>query len=236
MGNEIVKQEGMSIIQVLRQLKTLDGDDQLSIVKTAVKDAKSGLIARGLSVIQRSAEENFLAAFIDELEVMRQAGQIRENVETTDVGRASFRELFEMLDGKPDEERFRAFCALFMSANAPYADANDTFVDLELMGILRKLSAGEMHVLTAFLRQRTYIVGQDGVSNALARQIGSIPTALIDRNAVALVQQNLVIPTWIDGSGNHGTQKALLTDLGEELLNRVEKYNRFKNAAPSVAR
>ena len=154
MGNEIVKQESMTAIQALRQLTTLDAKDGLAIAKTAVKDGRSGLVARGLSLIQRWNEERFCEAFLDEIEEMRQAGKIREDFDHTDAGASSVREFFELVDGKPDEARFRAFCALFMSANAPDANADEMIVDLELMSILQKLSGGEMHVMIAFLKLR----------------------------------------------------------------------------------
>ncbi len=231
MSNGMVRHGGLSAIQTLRLLMTLDTDDGLSIAKTAVKEGKSGLAARGLSLIQRWNEDRFCEAFLDEIEDMRQAGRIREDFNRTDAGTSSAREFFELIDGKPDEERFRAFCALFMSANAPDADSNEAFLDLELMSILRKLNAGEMRVLSAFLKVGEYIVGQGyTVSDALAKEIGNAPQALISRNAATLVQQSLVVQTWNDMSGTGGARKALLTDLAVELLRRMRKYNEFKKA------
>jgi hypothetical protein len=236
MSDEIAKQEPLSAIQALRALMTLDTDDGLAIVKTGVKDGVRGLVARGLSVLQMWDEGRFCSAFVHELEDMREAGRILEDFNGTDAGVSSLREFFELIDGKPDEERFRAFCALFMSANAPDADANEAFLDLELMSILRKLSAGEMRVLSAFLKVREYTVGQGYVVSAvLAKEIGNTPQALIGRNAAALVQQSLVVQTWNDMSGTGGLHKPLLTDLGVELMSRIEKYNEFKEGRAATA-
>jgi hypothetical protein len=122
-----------------------------------------------------------------------------------------------------------------MSANAPNANANEAFLDLELMGILRKLSAGEMRVLSAFLKLRSYTVGEGiTVQERLAKEIGNTPQALISRNALALVQQSLIQPGWSDMAGTAGNKKPLLTDLAQELLKRIEKYEAFKASQNAV--
>ena len=48
-----------------------------------------------------------------------------------------------------------------MSANAPDADENEAVLDLELMSILKKLTAGEMHLLSALMKLRFYKVGDN---------------------------------------------------------------------------
>jgi len=230
MTDEIVKREGISAIESLRLLRTLDTDDQISIAKTALKDGTWGLAARGMSLLQRWDEGRFWDAFLDELDEMRRAGQIREDFDRTDAGVSSVREFFEMIDGKPDEERFRAFCALFMSANAPGADSNEAILDIELMSILRNLSAGEMHLLSAFLKVRSYVVGEGTVMQSLTRELGYNSHALVRRNVTALLRQSLVDEeAWTNRGGNLRTQKQLLTDLGMALLKRIDKYNEFKD-------
>ncbi len=229
MSDEIVKRDGLSAMQALRALRTTDVDDWLAIGKTAIKDGKSGLAARGLSLIQRWDEGRFWDAFLDEVQAMLDAGRIREDLDDTDAGASSMREFFELIEGKPDQERFRAFCALFMSANAPGADANEEFLDLELMGILRKLSAGEMRVLSAFLKVRTYTPGQRyNVTDSLGHEMGGPPATLIRRNAAVLVSHGLVHEKWHDTTGSPANSKPLLTDLGLALFNRIDKYNEFK--------
>ena len=230
MSEEIARQDRLSAIQALRALRTLDGDDQLSIIKTAIKEGKGGLAARGISLLQRWNEERFWNVFLDEIDAMREAGRIREDLRNTDAGAASLREFFELIDGKPDHERFRAFCALFMSANAPDADANEEYLDLELMGILRKLSAGEMRVLSAFLKVREFKLSHSctNVLDAIISEMGgNPPQTLVRRNATALVSENLVNSRWSDAVVNPVAPKMLLTDLGLELLKRIEKYNEF---------
>ena len=149
MTDEMIKhQDSQTSIETLRSLMTADGYGSLSIAKTAVKEGPKGLLARGISVLQRWNEIRFGEALLQELEDMRSAGKIRGDFNRTDAGVSSLREFFEMIDGKPDEERFRAFCALFMSANAPDADSNQAILDIELMSILRQLTAGEMHLLS----------------------------------------------------------------------------------------
>jgi hypothetical protein len=236
MSDEIVKQERRSAIEAFRALRTLNGDDQLSIAKTAVRDGTRGLVARGISFLQRLDEDRYWDALLDEMEEMRQAGQIRDDFDHTDAGVASVREFFEFIDGKPDEARFRAFCALFMSANATNANANEVFVDLELMSTLRKLSAGEMRVLSAFLKVGSYRFAKGlNVVETLAEAIGNTPQALISRNAEALLQQSLIMPGWSDTAGTTGNKKPLLTDLGLELLKRIEKYDAFKASQNAVS-
>ena len=231
MGDEIVKHGGAgSPMQTLRALMTIDADDATAIAKTAVRDGKGGLIARGLSVLQRWNEQRFGVALLQELEEMRQAGQIREDFSRTDAGVSSLREFFELIDGKPDEERFRAFCALFMSANAPDADESEAIFDLELMGILRKLSAGEMHLLSAFLKVRTYEVGgTPSLMDRLGKELGFDSQALIHRNAIALIEQSLIDrDTWTNQGGSVGQERGLLTDLGHALRERIQRYSDFK--------
>lgn len=87
MKDEIIRQKGpQSTIETLRSLMTEDGYDGLSIVKTAVKDGPKGLLARGISVLQRWNEVRFGQALLQELEDMRRAGKIREDFNTTDAG------------------------------------------------------------------------------------------------------------------------------------------------------
>jgi len=234
MNNKIVKSEGLTAIQALRSLNTLDADDTLSILKTAVKEGTTGLVTRGLSLIQRWNSDRFFEAFLDEVEDMMSAGRVNRNLQATDVGVASVREFFKMIDGEPDEKRFHAFCALFMSANAPGVDSNEVILDLELMGILRKLTAGEMHLLSAFLKVRTYTVGQGNLLDALANELGYKSSALVYKNVTALIENGLIDRgTWTNLGGTVGTEKRLLTDLSAELITRIEKYLHFKGEQTS---
>jgi hypothetical protein len=232
MNDQIMKHGGPSAVDRLRSLMQSDVADHLAIAKTAVKDGTKGLVVRGISVLQRLNEMRFGDAFFIELEEMRSAGRIREDFDQTDAGVSSLREFFELIDGKPDGERFRAFCALFMSANAPDADTNEGIFDIELMGILRRLSAGEMHLLSAFLKVRSYTVGSGNFMELLASELGYKSEALVHRNVAALIEEKLIEQsTWKNLGGAVGEQKHLLTDLGEALANRIDKYNSFKQNA-----
>jgi hypothetical protein len=218
-------------LQTLRALGTLDGDDTLSILKTGIKDGPRGLVARGLSVIQRWNEKRFGPALLDEIEEMRSAGKIRDDFNQTDAGASSLREFLEMIGGKPDEGRFRAFCALFMSANAPDADSKEAILDVELMNILGGLSGAEMHLLLVFLKTPSYKVegGRDFIGS-LSKELGHNSRALVERNVKTLLEANLVDrTTWANLGGTVGQDKRILTDLGMALRARIEKYNRFKD-------
>jgi hypothetical protein len=228
MTNEIVKHEKVNAIESLRSLVAEHGYDALSISKTAVKDGTKGLVSRGLTVLQRWNEVRFWDAFMQELDEMREAGEIRDDLNRTDAGVASLREFFELIDGKPDEARFHAFCALFMCANAPDADSSEAILDLELMGILRKLSAGEMHLLSAFLKVRKYSVGT-GPLVPILKELGYNSEAFVDKNVTALIEHHLIDRGgWTQRGGSSGEEKGLLTDLGALLVQRIEKYNDFK--------
>jgi hypothetical protein len=162
------------------------------------------------------------------LDEMREAGKIRDDLNRTDAGVASLREFFELINGKPDEARFHAFCALSMSANAPEADSSEAILDLELMGILRQLSAGEMRLLTAFLKVRKYKVGT-GPLESLIKELGYKSEALVDKNVTALIEHRLIDRgVWAQRGGSSGEEKGLLTDLGALLVQRIEKYHGFK--------
>jgi hypothetical protein len=159
MSGEIAKKSDVTtFIQAIRNLMALTPEEQLSIAKSGIADGTWGLARRGLSILQRWNEQRFIPAFVAEVEEMRTAGQIREDLHETDAGVASVREFFEFVDGKPDEERFRTFCALFMSANAPGVNENEVLVDLELMKSLQNLTAGEMHLLSAILKMKQYSI------------------------------------------------------------------------------
>jgi hypothetical protein len=229
MSEEIVKQSAtQSAIETLRLLLTVDTEDRVAITKTGVKDGMRGLAVRGISVFQRWNEVRFGRALLQELEEMRSAGQIRDDFSQTDAGVSSLREFFEMIDGKPDEARFQAFCALFMSANAPNAESSEAILDLELMSILRNLSAGEMLLLSAFLKLGSYRVGDD-LMDKIGKEMGFRSDALVGRNVTALLQQSLISEEgWKNRGGSHQLEKPLLTDLGIALRTRIEKYNQFK--------
>lgn len=227
MTNEIVRRDAPTPIDTLRTLMTLDGDDALSIAKTALEDGSKGLIARGLSVLQRWNEDRFCGALLSEIEEMRSAGKIREDFNRTDAGVSSLREFFELIDGKPDEERFHAFCALFMSANAPDANSNEAI----LMSILRSLSAAEMHLLSAFLKVRRYHVSGTSLMNLLSKELGFKSDALVFENVTALIENNLVEKgNWTNQGGTPGQEKSLLTDLVVALLERIIRFDAFKEA------
>jgi hypothetical protein len=231
MTNEIVRRDAPTPTDTLRTLMTLDGDDALSIAKTALKDGSKGLIARGLSVLQRWNEDRFCGALLSEIEEMRSAGKIREDFNRTDAGVSSLREFFELIDGKPDEERFHAFCALFMSANAPDANSNEAILDLELMSILRSLGAAEMHLLSAFLKVRRYHVSGTSLMNLLSKELGFKSDALVFKNVTALIENNLGEKgNWTNQGGTPGQEKSLLTDLGVALLERIIRFDAFKEA------
>src|SRR5579872_1456739 len=228
MRREITRRDGASPIETLRALMTLDADDATSITKIAVKDGTRGLMVRGISLPQRWNEVRFGEALLAELEDMRHAGQIRDDFNRTDAGVSSLREFFEMIDGKPDEERFRTFCALFMSANAPAADSNEAILDLELMSIIRTLSAGQMHLLIGLLKLRSYKIGDD-LMGSIAKELGYRADALVMTNIQTLIACGLVDQDgWSNQSGTVGNRKQLVTDLGIALLKRIQKYNEFK--------
>jgi hypothetical protein len=229
MSGEITKQPvHLSAIQALRALRTLDGEDQLSILKTAVKDGKGGLALRGLSLIQRWNEGRFWDAFLAEAQAMLDAGRIREDFDHTDAGVSSVQEFFELVDGKPDKARFQAFCALFMSVNAPEADENEAIVDLELMSILRDLSAGEMHLLSALIKMGFYQVGDDLIAS-VSKELGYRSESLVNKNIQSLFKHSLIDKTnWENRGGTGRQRKELLTDLGMELAKRVRTYGEFK--------
>ena len=214
-----------SAIDVVKALANAarDGETSLAIGKTAFKDGLRGLGVRGLSLIQRWNEERFGAAFLDELEQMRRAGAIREDFDQTDAGAASFQELLEMLGNKPNEERFEAFCALFMSANAPNADPNTAIVDIELMHALQGLTIGEMHLLSGFLKIRVFGSGTTDKKAEVAKQLGYHFPALIDKNIKALIEAGL-----ISGGAMTPSSSRVLTDLGQRLLEKTEAFRALK--------
>jgi hypothetical protein len=231
MADELAKRDdGMSPIQALRSLLTLSGDDTLAIAKSAVKDGKGGFVARGISVIQRWNEVRFGQALLDELAEMRAAGKIREDFHKTDAGASTLREFLEMIGEEPDEERFRAFCALFMSANAPDADDQEALIDLELMNILKSVSVGEMHLLSAIMKRPTYQVSAvANFRNYMVAMAGHNSHALMARHMESLIQHNLVSgDVWRNPGGVPDAVRNILTDLGSLLQSRVTKYQEFK--------
>ena len=227
----------LSAMQSLRAILTLSGDETLAVAKTAVRDGAKGFVERGISVIQRLNERRFGQALLDEIEEMRSAGKIREDFTTTDAGTSTFQEFLEMIGDKPDEQRFRVFCALFMSANAPDASFSEAVFDLELMGLLRKLSIGEMHLLYAAMQVKSYTVtsASDLLLAPLRKVLGYTSATLIHRNAQPLLECGLLSRnTWDNPGGSGGATRELLTDLGFALLERIENYNEFKRESGSL--
>lgn len=230
MGGEIAKREnGRDAVQALRVLLDLKGEEVLAIAKTALRDGTYGLAARAISVAQRWNERRFCEAFLGELQEMVDAGAIREDFPTTDAGASSWQEFFEMVGGKPDEEKFQTFCALFMSANAPQTESATAIVDLELMRSINALSAGELHLLMAMLKVKSFVTGNDVIS-ALGKHLGYGSRALIDKNIKVLIEHGLISEfSWKAMQGPApGQHRELLTDLGAELLRRIEGYEGFK--------
>lgn len=230
MSGEIVKKsEATTAIEAIRNLMALTPDEQLAIAKSGIADGTWGLARRGLSVLQRWNEQRFIPAFLDELEEMRTAGQIREDLHQTDAGVASVREFFEFVDGKPDEERFHAFCALFMNANAPDVNEKEVLVDLELMKSLQSLTAGEMHLLSAVLKVQKYKVSGPDLNEELAKHLGYRVDTLVKKQVSRLISEGFVDEeNWQRRGGTGGTEKVLITDYARALIRRIEKYNNFK--------
>ena len=79
-----------------------------------------------------------------------------------------------------------------MSANRPDAKSSEAILDLQLMGILQKLNAAEMHLLSAFFNVGFCVVGRTNIFNALADQVGYSSETLIRRNAEALTQEGFI--------------------------------------------
>jgi hypothetical protein len=236
MAEEISKMpEKSGPVEAIRALLTLTGDETLSIIKIGVKDGLKGLGQRGISLLQYWNGQRFGQSFLNVVQEMIDEGQVRPDFHTTDAGASTLHEFFEFIDGKPDEERFHAFSALFMSANAPNADYDEALLDIELMSILRRLSAAEMHLLSAILKRPSYTVGEGGpFPLRLAGELGHNSQSLLYRNMNALLEERLVDrSTWENFGGPQGQQKKLLTDLGYLLLERVNRYNEFKSSLSS---
>jgi hypothetical protein len=83
------------------------------------------------------------------------------------------------------------------------------------------------------LKVKSYVTGQD-VYAALGKHLGYASRALINKNARALVEQGLVSEfAWPVKGSPPGDQRELLTDLGGDLLRRVERYDAFKTRPKS---
>lgn len=148
---------------------------------------------------------------------MRTAGQIREDLHQTDAGVASVREFFEFVDGKPDEERFHAFCALFMNANAPDVNEKEVLVDLELMKSLQNLTAGEMHLLSAVLKVQKYTVSGPDLNEELAKHLGYRVDTLVKKQVSSLISEGFVNEeNWQRRGGTVNTEKVLITDYARD--------------------
>jgi hypothetical protein len=230
MGDEVIKRpEEAGPVQAIQALLTLSGDEALSIIKTGVKGGLKGLGERGISLLQYWNGQRFGQSFLNVVQEMIDEGQVRSDFHTTDAGTSTLHEFFEFIDGKPDEERFHAFCALFMSANAPNATYDEAVLDIELMSVLGRLSAAEMHLLSAILKKPSYKVEAVGNFRAwFAKELGHNSQSLLSRNITALLENRLVNrDTWENPGGQLGQGKELLTDLGYLLLERVKKYNDF---------
>jgi hypothetical protein len=236
MGDEIIKRpEEAGAVQAIQALLTLSGDEALSIIKTGVKGGLKGLGERGISLLQYWNGQRFGQSFLNVVQEMIDEGQVRPDFHTTDAGTSTLHEFFEFIDGKPDEDRFRVFCALFMSANSPDADYDEAVLDTELMGILRQLSAAEMHLLSAIMTRPSYKVADVHNLRAwLAKGVTHDSESLLSRNMDALLKEGLVDRnTWEHPGGTPQQERHLLSDLGTLLLTRVKKYNEFKSGLDS---
>ena len=143
MADEIIKRgEGFrSLGEVLRALRTTTVSEALAIGKTGLKEGYQGIAVRGYTLVQALLEARFFQIFMDQVEEMRAAGQLRDGYEKTAAGVSSWAEFFKFIHGEPDDERFAAFCALFLSANSPDAEDSADSVDIQLMQILRQTHA-----------------------------------------------------------------------------------------------
>ncbi len=192
-------------------------------------------------LFQRFRGGHFLKQLNEEIKKYIEKGKIKDDYLKTEQCKSCLQEFLDCLDkDSPDEQRFKAMKAIFLTIATEDKSNRDEIIPYQLMRICRKLSSSELLVLLA-----TYDIyasgkweadknektqrGLDGTTEDWVNKVIE-RSGLKFRELVILDQESLVLKKLLspnvngDKSGFKYTDYYRFTPLGYELCSFIKEY------------
>ncbi len=202
-----------------------------ALTGVAGSDRKDLFLSIGY-LLQRLRGRTFLQAFNDEWERLRAKGRIKDDYPQTEQCQACLQEILDCLDrDSPDKIRFDFIKRIFLAAATETQSDRNSVLPQQLMGLARRLSAGEILVLsgTFELSKSERDAKAQGATtwlSTVAKQSGLQHPSLVELHEGALIEKKLLTGRrYGDGSGVSLGDHYRLTSLGLSLCEFVSTYD-----------
>ncbi|MBI3000707.1 MAG: hypothetical protein HYY46_19985 [Deltaproteobacteria bacterium] len=146
-------------------------------------------------LLQRLRGRTFLQALNDEWERLRAKGRIKDDYPQTEQCQACLQEILDCLDrDSPDKIRFDLMKSIFLAAATETQSDRNSVLSQQLMGLARRLSAGEILVLSATYELSKSHLGttnQGATSwlSTVAKKSGLEHPSLVELHEAALMEK-----------------------------------------------
>lgn len=192
-------------------------------------------------LLQRVRGRDFLRQLSKEVKAYRAKGKIKPDYMNTEQSVACLQELLDFVDkDMPDQARFAAMKALFLTISTEALSNRDDVVPQQLMRICRSLSSSELIILLATYevslkdewkaeRDRRKVHTNTGSTQEWEQMILPVTglqfVEIIRINDETLIQKRLLSQhDYPDGSGFRYTEHYRLTPLGYSLCKFIKDY------------
>ncbi len=191
--------------------------DLIAFSSSLFAEGKSGAIQSLGRIAQGLIKGKFRQILWEEINKKIEAGKIPRNFWEKMRNFHSFSELLEFIDSEnPDEERFNAAKAMFLSLVRIDNNMGQEILKYNLFIISLKLSSTQIVILRICYQEREKFT-QNSYNDwvyMVCEKMGNIPRSLIDLEEKGLVENGLLTErTYPDKSGISG-RDARLSDLG----------------------
>jgi hypothetical protein len=218
------------------------GGDTAGILKKsfmALVEGLSGMAVSekkdfGLSVghlLQGLLKGKFLNQMIREWDEYRDKGKIKDDYQSTEQHFECLQEMLAFLDNdNPDQIRFNVMKQIFLKAACEDKTDRDSIIPQQFMKVCRKLSSGEIIVLSTTYRialtKYPNVNGAIGWIELIARESCLEHPALVEVHEETLMAKRFLTQrTLADGSGVYLDPHFRLTSLGFGVCQFIEDFD-----------
>jgi hypothetical protein len=239
-GNSFLRMKTEPVHEHKRSALAVLDDTYQALVQflagSATADRKEWVLSIGY-LLQRVRGGRFIATLLDEIKRYRDLGKIKDDYLSTEQGFTCMQELLDFIDkDSPDEVRFSAMKAIFLTAATESVSSRNDPVPQQIMQICRTLSSADLLILSA-----TYEIANE-VDWKQERPAGDLATQMwinrvLERTALRfpelvrlrereLVEKGILSRSlFSEGSGFVPTKHYRLTDLGYHICEFIKAYD-----------
>jgi hypothetical protein len=204
----------------------------------AASERKDWALSMGY-LLQRVRGGHFLKRLLHEINRYRTAGKIKDDYLTTEQSYTCLQQLLDFVDqDSPDEVRFSAMQAIFLTTATESLSSRDDHLPQQLQEIARGLSSADVLILSASYDvaqntdwRATNTTGAPGATTSVwvehvLQRTGLRFAEIVRLRERSLIEKNLLSRhLYDDGSGFRLTNNYRLTDLGFHLCRFIQAYD-----------